>query len=54
MGNTMKKITQCLPTKMVDEHTEEVNRLVNINMGFLESLDDDDCVVLEYSKNSVV
>lgn len=50
----MKKITQCLPTKMVDEHTEEVNRLVSVNMDFLESLDDDDCVVLEYSKNSVV
>lgn len=63
MGNTMKKVvltlTQCLPTKKDGEHTElmeDIKRLVNINMDFLESLDldDDDCVILEYDTNSVV
>lgn len=56
MGNSLKVVlTQCLPTKIVNEHTkhtEDIKRLVDINMNFLESLDDDDndCVILEYSK----
>ena len=54
MGNTL---TQCLPIKNNehDDHTEDIKRLVDINMDFLESLDlldlDDE---LEYSKSGVV
>ena len=54
-----KTLTQCLPIKNDEiervELVEDIKRLVDINMDFLESLDlNDEDELLEYSKSSVV